>query len=360
MRFHQSLVLTACVLTLGACGNSSAPITVGPPAVVIKSAGDNQSAEDGTPLAVPPAVIVRDANGNAVAAVTVIFAVGTGGGSVTGGTQATNASGVATVGSWTLGTVGPNTLTATAGSLPPMTFNATATLRAACSVATPHTIGTTSNGQLAITDCRLSDGAYVDFFTTTVSPAGAYVFTEVAPIYDAYLNLYGSDGWIVGFNDDAPNSTSHDSRIKALLPSANFVLGATSYSPGVTGSYALSSAQISASITNCEEVFAARGISTTQNLEATDCNYGALGFYSDDIAIFLRQGQMVTVTMNSTAFDAALELWNSNGVKVASNDDANGTTNAQMVYTVPADDFYIVVPTSHVSGATGPYTLIIQ
>jgi hypothetical protein len=45
---------------------------------------------------------------------------------------------------------------------------------------------------------------------------------------------------------------------------------------------------------------------------------------------------------------------------VASNNDSNGTTNAQIVYAVPTTGFYIIVPTSHLSGATGAYTLIIQ
>ena len=354
--------LTAAVFT--------ATGTVGAAASVTKTAGDNQTADDGTTLPIAPAVTVRDAAGNPVPGVTVIFAVGTGGGSLTGGTQVTNASGVATVGSWTLGTIGQNTLTATAGTLPPVTFTATAIRRAACSVTTPHPFGGSSNGQLSTTDCRLSDGSYVDFFSTTVSPAGAYAFTQVAtgtsPI-DAYLYLYGPDGWIVGVNDDADPSSSPalstDSRVKALLPSANYFLAATSFSAGETGTYTLSSAPTSASISNCEDVFVVRGITTTQTLETTDCNFAGATtpFYSDDVAIFLRQGQTVTISMNSSAFDPALELWNDSGsTMLASNNDANGTTNAQIVFVSPADAFYIVVPTSHLSAATGAYTLIIQ
>ena len=335
----------------------TATATAAPAAVVVKTAGDNQSAPDGTAVPVPPAVTVRDANGNPVSGVTVIFAVGTGGGSVTGGTQVTNASGVATVGSWTLGVVGTNTLTATAGNLPPVTFTATATQRAACSVSTPHTLGTTSNGELTTTDCRLSNGVYVDFFSTSVSPAGAYVFTETSASFDPLLLLYGSDGWLVGVNDDA-SSTSRDSRLKVLIPISNYFLGATSYDPAVTGTYSIASAATSAAITGCEEVFIARGVTTDQSLETTDCLFG--GFYSDDTYIYLRVGQTVTISMNSTAMDAELELWDRNG-KVASNDNRDATTtNAQIVYSAPVNDFYLIVPTSHLAGATGAYTLIIQ
>jgi adhesin/invasin len=81
---------------------------------------------------VRPAVIVRDAGGTPVASVAVTFAVTSGGGSVTGASASTGTDGIATVGSWTLGTsTGANTLQATVGaegvSGNPVTFSATAT-----------------------------------------------------------------------------------------------------------------------------------------------------------------------------------------------------------------------------------------
>ncbi len=61
----------------------------------------------------PPAVLVVDIFGNPVPGATVTFTVSQGGGSITGGTASTDASGVAQVGSWTLGTVvGGNALRA--------------------------------------------------------------------------------------------------------------------------------------------------------------------------------------------------------------------------------------------------------
>jgi len=93
------------------------------------NAGNDGTATAGTTVAVAPSVIVRDASGNPVAAVPVTFAVAGGGGSVTGANQTTNANGIATIGSWTLGTiVGVNTLTATSPGLAgsPVTFIDTA------------------------------------------------------------------------------------------------------------------------------------------------------------------------------------------------------------------------------------------
>src|SRR4030095_7634396 len=73
-----------------------------------------------------PSVRVVDKNGNALAGTAVTFAISSGSGSLTGASQTTDASGIATVGNWTLG-AGPSAVTATAaGSFAgnPVTFTA--------------------------------------------------------------------------------------------------------------------------------------------------------------------------------------------------------------------------------------------
>ncbi|MEP6730735.1 MAG: Ig-like domain-containing protein, partial [bacterium] len=118
-------------LTATSTGLSGNPVTftatgtAPPPASISVNAGDGQTVAAGSALPTAPSVVVKDANGNPLAGVTVTFTIGSGGGSVTGATAVTDASGIATVGSWTLGTTpGANSLTATVGSLN-VTFTAT-------------------------------------------------------------------------------------------------------------------------------------------------------------------------------------------------------------------------------------------
>lgn len=100
-------------------GATGSPLSFGATATaaaaknVAIQAGNNQTAATGTAVATAPAVIVKDTFTNPVAGVTVTFSTTAGNGSVTGASQLTNASGVATVGSWTLGNAGTDTLTAT-------------------------------------------------------------------------------------------------------------------------------------------------------------------------------------------------------------------------------------------------------
>src|SRR5207248_10650533 len=91
---------------------------------IARTAGEGQSATVNATVSTAPAVLVTDQFSNPVSGIAVTFAVASGGGSATGTSAATNASGLATVGSWQLGTAaGANTLTATA-SVGSVTFHA--------------------------------------------------------------------------------------------------------------------------------------------------------------------------------------------------------------------------------------------
>jgi hypothetical protein len=100
----------------------------GPVTRVTVHDGDAQSAVIGAAVPAPPAVLVEDAHGNPAEGVEVTFAVGTGGGSVTGAVTATGTTGIAAVGEWTMGTAGANTLIASVEGVASVTFTANATI----------------------------------------------------------------------------------------------------------------------------------------------------------------------------------------------------------------------------------------
>src|SRR5262249_36321385 len=109
----------------------TASATPGKPAAIAIVSGNNQSAAPNSTLPIAPAVRVADRLNDSLPGVGVTFSVVSGGGSVTGGAATTDIHGIATVGSWTLGSSpGPNTLTATVNGVSfagnPVTINATA------------------------------------------------------------------------------------------------------------------------------------------------------------------------------------------------------------------------------------------
>lgn len=135
--------------------------TVGAATTLTKTAGDNQSATIGTNVAIAPSVKAVDSFGNPVSGMTVTFAVTAGGGLVTGATATTGADGIATAGSWKLGTsIGANTLVATASGGLSATFNATATVGAAATIAlTPNTISDQFIGQTVQLSAKVMDAS---------------------------------------------------------------------------------------------------------------------------------------------------------------------------------------------------------
>jgi hypothetical protein len=197
----------------------------GPAHRLFASAGDNQTALAGTAVAVRPSAKVVDTYGNPVSGTGVTFAVASGGGVLTGGSQVSGAGGIATVGSWTLGTTpGLNTLTATATGLigSPVTFTATGV-----TTVSPFTIdlvflnGPTAAQSAAFTNAKTRweqaiVGDLEDFNVGTVSLNSCGVNTTVSGAIDdlkivVELKPYDGVGGVLGaatpcfLRPDGPN-----------------------------------------------------------------------------------------------------------------------------------------------------------
>ncbi len=136
----------ANTVTATASGLAGSPVTftvtgtAGSPSSLVSNSSTNQSAAAGTAVGDPPSVLVRDSGNNPVSGVDVSFSVTSGGGSISpvSGTVTTDASGIATLTSWTLGTTAGtdnNTVSASIGALGPVVFTASATAGSATTIA---------------------------------------------------------------------------------------------------------------------------------------------------------------------------------------------------------------------------------
>jgi hypothetical protein len=131
--FVHSLRATAvfALVALAACSDSSSPTSsnLSSPSTAASMSllgGDGQTGTVGAQLNLAPEVELADAQGNPVVGVVVKFTVTAGGGSIQNTTATTNSKGVASAGTWTLGTTqGGNVLEATSGALSPVRFVAT-------------------------------------------------------------------------------------------------------------------------------------------------------------------------------------------------------------------------------------------
>jgi hypothetical protein len=343
------------VATLFGCKDSSGPEGNDPANLTIH-AGADQHALSGAALTQALAVCVTDANDQPVSGTTVTFAVQSGG-SITGGTAVTNSDGVATAGTWTLGTIiGANTVQASVPGVAPVIFTATARCLASGTVA----LDGTASGSLSATDCVFGGGERTDILTFTTGQQRAVRFSQTSTAFDTYLELYDNTGQLLAANDDSADVNGYPtSSLKMLLASGTYGISPSSYLPDRVGAYSVSAVSVPESTNSCELVFAMPGITTVGELALGDCT--ASGFNFEKIGIVLRAGRTYTITMTSTVFDTYLELAVLQGGLVASNDDAAGLgTNARIVFTPTQSNFYVLVPSSKLTNVTGSFTLTIQ
>lgn len=208
-------------------------------AAILKTvAGYGQVAVAGTPVDVPPSVLVTDRMGNPLQNVPVLFQVVSGTGSIDGSNPVlTGANGIATLGGWRLGaTMGQNSLTASSASVvgSAVTFLATGTAGAPTSIA-----ATAGDGQrvaastglpvapsIQVRDVNGNGVAGIAVTFTVVTGGGS--MDGIASV-TTLTNRTGSatTGWIVG-----PSEGTNTLRATALgLTGSPLTFQATAYAP---------------------------------------------------------------------------------------------------------------------------------
>ncbi len=157
-------------------------VSAGAPAAIAAQSGSGQSANVGTALALPIVVRVADAADNPVPNRVVTFAVASGGGTLAGTVDTTDAAGLASLGSWTLGTTaGAQSITATVAGVAPVTITATGIALAPVinlSIIASNVIGFQRTGQLAV---ELGQPAPVNGLVVTVISDSAQYLTVGPP-----------------------------------------------------------------------------------------------------------------------------------------------------------------------------------
>lgn len=316
----------------------TATASAGAPSAVTKAAGDLGSAVVGSALATPPSVVVKDAFGNPVPGVNVTFAIGTGGGSLTNPTRTTGADGTATVGSWTLGTVATtNTVTANAGSLPTVTFVATALAGPSARILAIS--GNSQTGRAGTVAPQIVAARVTDSFNNGKS--GVAVTFAVTQ----------GGGSIIG----ASTATTDFQGIAQITA---WILGPAAGANVITASVAgVGSTTFTATATPnvCIEGTHVVGGSNAGSLSASDC------VLVDGTPIDLYRMQ-VTVPSSiefreaSTAFDAYMYLTDGAGFNFAEGDDDETSSNARMKILMPPGT-YRVGASSFFSDETGGYTI---
>ncbi len=196
------------------------------------AAGNNQTVPVGQLAPVAPSVLVTDASGRPVYGAEVTFAVASGGGAITGEVQTTGRDGIAAVGSWTVGNIaGANSLTATVGALPVVTFDATgeaAIITVAGGDAQTAVAGSVLPvpPSVLVTDQALNPLAGVSVAFNPTGGGGTFGSVQGSPAVTDANGIAAPISWTLGVNPGL-NTLSAFSAVTAVGSPALFTATAT-------------------------------------------------------------------------------------------------------------------------------------
>lgn len=185
--------------------------------------------------------------------------------------------------------------------------------------------------------------------------------------FDARAILEGPGGTEVARDDDAGGGT--DARIRVSLPVAGtYRILANAFRPGQLGRYTV---RLSA---GPSQVVATPGGGSTMagtvgqilrgqvvqgRLTASDARLTDNTFYQA-WTFYGQAGEMVTLDVMSTEFDAYAVIQDLNGNVLARDDDAGGNLNARITFTLPYTGAFRLIANTLRQGTVGAYTLSVR
>lgn len=206
--------------------------------------------------------------------------------------------------------------------------------------------GDTVHGELAMNECH---------HWSFIAAAGDEVSLSLSSEeFDPFLALFGADGTFVASNDDGGEGNASLIE-KVVLPATGvYVAAVQGYAGSGTGIYALN-LELSATRLTSEE----RGGGI---LTIGETVYGNLQDWRGEGWIFSSQaGDPVTISLRSREFDAYLELYGPDWMRLYSDDDSGDGANALIDgHVLPSSGTFTIVVRGYGLNDVGAYTLSLD
>ncbi|HSU17842.1 trypsin-like peptidase domain-containing protein [Longimicrobium sp.] len=239
--------------------------------------------------------------------------------------------------------------------------------------ATRITAGQTMSGRLTSADFLLNDNTYVHPYVYQGRAGERITVTLRSNSFDSWLVVRGPGGFDQ-HNDDGAGG--NDSQLTVTLPrSGPYLIAANTVGQRDTGPYTLSVQSGGARPAPGQDDTGGRGVAITdldwRRLPAIQAGQSVAGrlsstdvlrddnTYMDGYVYQGRAGERITITLQSSAFDAWLVVNDPNGPLYEHDDDSGGGNNSSLTLTLPHSGPYVIVANS-VSQDTGNYLLRIQ
>jgi hypothetical protein len=221
-------------------------------------------------------------------------------------------------------------------------------------------LGETVRGALSETDAVLEDEEiHYDLYTLQGRDGQRLAIEMRSDSFDTYLDLGRMRGgtWESLRTDDDGMGEGTNSRLLVTRPeSGEYMIRARSLGEGSTGAYTMIVRERAAATPS-----APRAIRPGEELQGaladTDSELDD-GSYYDVFTYAGQQGEELTITMSSSAFDTFLQFGRMSGgsfEEIATNDDGDEGTNRRLVVRLTQTGEYVIRANSLGGGRTGDY-----
>ena len=216
--------------------------------------------------------------------------------------------------------------------------------------------GQTVQGNLQKGD-QMTDGKLEDSYRFT-GRAGEFSVVDMVATYDTFLRLARANAPDnqLAYDDDTGDELN--ARLVHRLDQAgDYIVYATTASTGTTGPYSLSLQQGAAPSTDTRPIEAGRQVKAML-VEGDPTTLDGRHFQAYRFSA--TQGEQITVTLRSIAFDTYLRLYSADdihGEQLAFDDDGAGDGDSRITFTIPQSGDYVILATSYDSAGRGAFTL---
>ena len=318
-------------------------VDIDPPSLLRPVQGNGQIGAPGASLPIRPAVRVYDAFKNPVAGRTVTFSVESGGGMITGATAISDASGLATLGSWTLGQSAHQSVSAKMTGSTSFTFSADAvTSSTGCPATAQLTVFQAMTSSLGSSSCQDSVGRYIALFSGTAIAGDAYEIGVTSSEFPASIELRNAAGTVLAFSGTA-SALGAKARFKAILPAGAFTVAVRSNQGGIGGQFIVGYDRVNGDPTTCEPTFMPLGATTSvMGIAAGDCVVSTMRV-DDRFRVWIRGGTTVLVNLEDMSYDDHdFEMLDPTEKTIVGASQWGGGYDYVLTYTAPADGFYVI------------------
>ncbi len=190
------------------------------------------------------------------------------------------------------------------------------------------------------------DGSYIEDHPINMQAGDILIAAMNSSDFDPYLALRDSSNQIIASDDDSGPDVNAFMAVR-VLQSGQYTIEASSFGGGETGAYNLG---YTLGSVEWQETI-------TSRLSATSARHPGDDSLMEEHSLEARGGQALLVSMTSTEVDAYLEILDSRGEVIASNDDSGGGTDALLVIYLPDSGTYTIRANTFAAGEQGSYTL---